>query len=105
MGGGRHESMMAWSPELGRLCGDVEGHQPAALWLAVAAFWLADCFLNAQQACARTLIVDAAPPHQLALGNGLFSLYDSLGKISGFLLGSVDTLGFAPWASDEYAGE
>jgi len=96
---------MGWSPELGRLCGDSKGSQPAALAISVAAFWLADIFLNAQQAASRTLIVDVAPPHQLAQGNGLFGLWDSIGKISGFFLGSIDTVHIFPYLTNTYAGE
>ena len=47
-------AVMALSPDLGRMLGDTKGEQNIALWLSVAAFWLADCFLNAQQAPARS---------------------------------------------------
>ena len=98
-------ALMAYAPELGRLAGDADGAQPIALAIAVAAFWLADVFLNVQQAPARTLVVDVAPPRQLAQANGLFSLWDSIGKISGFYLGSVDAAARMPWLTDPYAGE
>ena len=41
--------LMAWSPPLGRALGDVGSTTPAALVLAVGAFWAADFFINALQ--------------------------------------------------------
>ena len=60
--------LMSFCPDLGLALGDAgDGTHPAALMLAVLAFWAADFFLNALQGPARTLIVDAAPPEQQAL--------------------------------------
>ena len=60
--------LMSFCPDLGLALGDAgDGTHPAALVLAVLAFWSADFFLNALQGPARTLIVDAAPPEQQAL--------------------------------------
>ena len=60
--------LMSFCPDLGLALGDAgDGTHPAALVLAVLAFWSADFFLNALQGPARTLIVDAAPPEQQVL--------------------------------------
>ena len=73
--------LMSLAPEIGAAAGDVKGAQPVALATAVVTFWLADLSINAQQAPARTLIVDVAPPRQLAQGNGYFSLWDSVRRL------------------------
>ena len=97
--------LMMYCPEVGRLLGDHQGPQPVALTIAIVSFWTADFFLNALQGPARTLLVDVVPPTQQALGNGLFSLWDSLGKISGFLLGSLKAERLMPLLYNEYGGE
>ncbi|KAL1511276.1 hypothetical protein AB1Y20_006084 [Prymnesium parvum] len=97
--------LMMLAAEIGRLFGDRHGHQPVALSIAVTTFWSADFFINGLQGPARTLLVDVVPPHQQALGNGLFSVWDSLGKILGFHLGSIDAVIYAPMLLDRYDGE
>jgi hypothetical protein len=77
----------------------------AAMWVSVVAFWASDFFINALQGPSRTLLVDVAPPSQLALGNGLFSMWDSLGKITGFLFGSFEVAKLLPLRVDAFAGE
>ena len=60
--------LMTFCSNLGLALGDAgNSTHPAALVLAVLAFWSAHFFLNALQGPARTLVVDAAPPEQQAL--------------------------------------
>ena len=75
------------------------------MWVSVVAFWASDFFINALQGPSRTLLVDVAPASQLALGNGLFSMWDSLGKITGFLFGSFEVAKLLPLRVDAFAGE
>jgi solute carrier family 45 protein 1/2/4 len=97
--------IMAFAPEIGRAFGDRRGRQPAAILTATGSFWAMDFFINALQGPSRTLAVDICPPEQLLSANAMFAVWDSVGTLTGFLVGSIDWSSRLPGLSDEYAGD
>merc|ERR1719245_1992296 len=84
---------LAFAPQLARLFSPWLKHQAdvdqLACAVAIASFWTADMFINMVQGPCRVLVVDLLPVYQISKGNAYLGVWEGIGKISAFAVGSL----------------
>jgi len=82
---------------IGVALGDKDGHNPAAIVIAIIGFWILDLANNTVQGPCRAMLVDCAHADQQNLGGSFFSFMLGLGNLAGYLTGSQNLISAFPF--------
>lgn len=88
--------LFANAEQAGLACGDSVNEHLVGSTLAIAAFILQDCALNAYQGPIRALVSDLITPQRHKLANSLLAFATGLSWLLGYGIGSLDLRGLFP---------